>query len=57
MPLELALYQPDIPQNTGTILRLCACLGVGASIVEPAAFPVSDRAFRRAGMEIGRAHV
>jgi len=51
MPLELALYQPDIPQNTGTILRLCACLGVGASIVEPAAFPVSDRAFRRAGMD------
>jgi len=51
MPLELALYQPDIPQNTGTILRLCACLGVGVSIVEPAAFPVSDRAFRRAGMD------
>lgn len=51
MPLCLALFQPDIPQNTGTMLRLCACLGVSAAIVEPAAFPVSDRAFRRAGMD------
>jgi len=49
--LTLVLYQPDIPQNTGTLLRLCACLGVGAAIVEPAGFPVSDRAFRRAGMD------
>ncbi|WP_413992605.1 tRNA (cytidine(34)-2'-O)-methyltransferase [Labrys okinawensis] len=51
MPLSLALYQPDIPQNTGMMLRLCACLGVSADIIEPAAFPVSDRAFRRAGMD------
>jgi len=51
MPLELALYQPDIPQNTGTMLRLCACLGVRASLIEPANFPVSDRAFRRAGLD------
>ena len=51
MSLELALYQPDIPQNTGTMLRLCACLGVRASIIEPANFPVSDRAFRRAGLD------
>ncbi|MDQ0394690.1 tRNA (cytidine(34)-2'-O)-methyltransferase [Labrys monachus] len=51
MPLRLALYQPDIPQNTGTMLRLCACLGVDAAIIEPANFPVSDRAFRRAGMD------
>ncbi len=49
--MRIALYQPDIPQNTGTILRLCACLGVEAHIVEPAGFPVSDRAFRRAGMD------
>ena len=47
----LALYEPDIPQNTGTMLRTCACLGVDAAIIEPAAFPVSDRAFRRAGMD------
>jgi tRNA (cytidine/uridine-2'-O-)-methyltransferase len=49
--MRIALFQPDIPQNTGTILRLCACLGVEAHIVEPAGFPVSDRAFRRAGMD------
>src|SRR6516165_5557576 len=48
--MHLALYQPDIPQNTGTILRLCACLGIEAHIIEPAGFPSSDRAFRRAGM-------
>jgi tRNA (cytidine/uridine-2'-O-)-methyltransferase len=51
MSLRLALYQPDIPQNAGTMLRMCACLGVTAVIVEPASFPVSDRAFRRAGMD------
>jgi len=49
--MQLALYQPDIPQNTGTILRLCACLGVDAHIIEPAGFPVSDRHFRRSGMD------
>ncbi|RTL55397.1 MAG: tRNA (cytidine(34)-2'-O)-methyltransferase [Bradyrhizobiaceae bacterium] len=49
--MQVALYQPDIPQNTGTILRLCACLDVAAHIIEPAGFPVSDRHFRRAGMD------
>ena len=49
--MQIALFQPDIPQNTGTILRLCACLGVAAHIIEPAGFPVSDRHFRRAGMD------
>jgi tRNA (cytidine/uridine-2'-O-)-methyltransferase len=49
--MQVALYEPDIAQNTGTILRLCACLGVTAHIIEPAGFPVSDRAFRRAGMD------
>jgi tRNA (cytidine/uridine-2'-O-)-methyltransferase len=49
--MQIALYQPDIAQNTGTILRLAACLGVTAHIIEPAGFPVSDRAFRRAGMD------
>lgn len=49
--MRIALYEPDIPQNTGTILRLAACLGVEAHIVEPAGFPTSDRAFRRAGMD------
>jgi tRNA (cytidine/uridine-2'-O-)-methyltransferase len=49
--MRIALYQPDIPQNTGTILRLCACLGIEARIIGPAGFPTSDRAFRRAGMD------
>jgi tRNA (cytidine/uridine-2'-O-)-methyltransferase len=49
--MRIALFEPDIAQNTGTILRLAACLGVEAHIVEPAGFPVSDRAFRRAGMD------
>ena len=51
MALTLALFQPDIPQNCGTMLRLCACLGVEATIIEPAGFPVSDRHFRRSGMD------
>ena len=49
--MTLALYQPDIPQNAGTMLRMCACLGVEAAIVGPAGFPTSDRHFRRAGMD------
>jgi tRNA (cytidine/uridine-2'-O-)-methyltransferase len=49
--MRIALYEPDIPQNTGTILRLCACLRFEAHIIEPAGFPVTDRAFRRAGMD------
>ncbi len=49
--LRLALFQPDIPQNAGTLLRTCACLGVGADLVEPAGFPTSDRHFRRAGLD------
>jgi tRNA (cytidine/uridine-2'-O-)-methyltransferase len=51
MAPQLTLFQPDIPQNAGTILRLCACLGVPAHIIEPAGFPTTDRAFRRAGMD------
>jgi tRNA (cytidine/uridine-2'-O-)-methyltransferase len=50
-PLCLALYQPDIPQNAGTMLRLCACLGLDAALIEPAGFPMSERHFRRAGMD------
>jgi tRNA (cytidine/uridine-2'-O-)-methyltransferase len=49
--LCLALFQPDIPQNAGTMLRLCACLGVEAALIEPAAFPLTERHFRRAGMD------
>ncbi|MET7246638.1 tRNA (cytidine(34)-2'-O)-methyltransferase [Methylobacterium sp. EM32] len=49
--LRLALYQPDIPQNTGTMLRLAACLGVAVEIIEPAGFDVSDRHLRRSGLD------
>ncbi|MGB7258701.1 MAG: tRNA (cytidine(34)-2'-O)-methyltransferase [Pseudolabrys sp.] len=49
--MRIALYEPDIPQNTGTILRLCACLAIEAHIIEPAGFPITDRDFRRAGMD------
>ena len=49
--MQIALYEPDIAQNTGTILRLCACLGIKAHLIEPAGFPATDRAFRRAGMD------
>lgn len=49
--LTLALFQPDIPQNAGTMLRACACLGLDAAIIEPAGFLVSDRNFRRSGMD------
>jgi tRNA (cytidine/uridine-2'-O-)-methyltransferase len=48
---DIALYQPDIPGNTGAILRLAACLGVGVHIVEPVGFDLSDRALKRAGMD------
>ena len=48
---RLGLYQPDIPQNTGTMLRLAACLGVPVEVIEPAGFDVSDRNLRRAGMD------
>ena len=49
--MRIALFQPDIPQNTGTILRLAACLGAEAHIIGPAGFPITDRSFRRAGMD------
>jgi tRNA (cytidine/uridine-2'-O-)-methyltransferase len=49
--MRIALFEPDIPQNTGTILRLAACLGLEVHLIEPAGFPTSDRAFRRAGMD------
>lgn len=49
--LHLALYQPDIPQNTGTMLRMAACLGVAVEIIEPAGFDVSDRHLRRSGLD------
>lgn len=49
--LRIALYQPDIAGNTGTILRLAACLGLGVDIIEPAGFDISDRNLKRSGMD------
>lgn len=48
---NIALYQPDIAGNTGTILRFAACLGLGVEIIEPAGFDLSDRNLKRAGMD------
>jgi len=50
-PLLLALYQPDIAQNAGAMMRTCACLGVDAAVIEPAGFRMTDSRFRRAGMD------
>ncbi len=49
--MRLALYEPDIPQNAGTIMRMAACLDVGVDIIEPCGFTLSDKRFRRAGMD------
>lgn len=49
--LRLALYQPDIPQNAGTLLRTAACLGIAVDLVEPAGFAITDKTLRRAGMD------
>ena len=49
--LRIALYQPDIPGNTGAIMRLAACFGVGLDVIGPVGFDMSDRALRRAGMD------
>ena len=49
--MRLALYQPDIPQNTGTILRLAACWGIPVDIIGPAGFDMRDKALRRAGLD------
>ncbi len=49
--MRIALYQPDIPQNAGTILRMAACLNVGADVIGPAGFDLSSRALKRAALD------
>lgn len=49
--LRLALYQPDIPQNAGAAMRLCACLGTGLDIIEPCGFVWDNRKIRKSGMD------
>jgi tRNA (cytidine/uridine-2'-O-)-methyltransferase len=51
MSIELALYQPDIAQNTGTLLRLGACMGVAVHIIHPTGFPFSRRELKRGGLD------
>jgi len=51
MAVDLALYQPDIAQNTGTLLRLGACLGVRVHIIHPTGFPFSRRELKRGGLD------
>lgn len=49
--MRLALYQPDIPQNTGAMLRLAACFGLGVDVIEPCGFVFDDKRLRRVGMD------
>jgi len=49
--IEIALYQPDIPQNVGAAIRLCACLGIRLNIIEPCGFPFNDKKIKQAGMD------
>ncbi|HEV2563241.1 MAG TPA: tRNA (cytidine(34)-2'-O)-methyltransferase [Rhizomicrobium sp.] len=49
--MRLALFQPDIPQNTGALIRLGACVGVGVDIIEPCGFLFSDKGLKRSGMD------
>ena len=51
MPVDLALYQPDIAQNTGTLLRLGACLGIRVHIIHPTGFPFSKKELKRGGLD------
>jgi tRNA (cytidine/uridine-2'-O-)-methyltransferase len=53
--MRIALFQPDIAGNVGTILRLAACMGAGVDLIEPMGFPWSDRALARAGMDYAAA--
>ena len=49
--IRIALYQPDIPQNVGAMMRLCACTGVELDVIEPCGFPWDDRKIRQSGMD------
>ena len=49
--MQLILFEPEIPQNSGTLIRMCTCFNITLGIIEPAAFLFSDRKFKRAGMD------
>ncbi|MEI8396424.1 MAG: tRNA (cytidine(34)-2'-O)-methyltransferase [Rhodospirillaceae bacterium] len=57
MTLRLVLYEPDIPQNTGAMIRLAACLGVGLDLIEPCGFVLDDRRLKRVAMDYAAALV
>ena len=49
--ISLSLFQPDIPQNVGAAMRLCACMGIDLNIIEPCGFPWKEKEFRKVGMD------
>ncbi|NOZ41949.1 MAG: tRNA (cytidine(34)-2'-O)-methyltransferase [Alphaproteobacteria bacterium] len=49
--MQIALFQPDIPPNTGTIIRMAACLNITVNIIDPCGFAFGEKSFRRAGMD------
>lgn len=49
--MRLALYEPDIPQNAGTLMRMAACLGIAIDVIEPCGFVLGDKRMRRAGLD------
>ena len=49
--IEISMYQPDIPQNVGAMMRLCACTGIKLNIIEPCGFPWNERKIAQAGMD------
>lgn len=51
MAIRLSLYEPDIPQNAGTMMRMAACLGIGIDVIEPCGFVLGERRMRRAGLD------
>jgi len=53
--VKIILFQPDIAQNLGTAMRLCACFGVDLEIIEPCGFPLTAKALRRTAMDYGHA--
>jgi len=50
-PISIAMYQPDIPQNMGAMMRLCACMDVSLEIIEPCGFPWNDKKISKSGMD------
>ena len=54
---KIALFEPDIPQNTAAIIRTCACLGAKLEIIEPCGFLLNDKRFKRVVMDLSLIHI